>query len=58
MANDTRSSPLSRELLAFVLAGLLALTVVLLSGWGGDEEHTDVGAPDTTPPIARPAVDP
>lgn len=32
-----RTMPVPRnEILAFVLAGLLALAVVALSGWGGD----------------------
>ena len=46
-----------REILAFVLAGLLALAVIALSGWGGDESATPEGAPTPVElPTSRPAA--
>lgn len=54
-----RPSLRRNEILAFVLAGLLALAVVALSGWGAESETaTEVETVDPMAPIVSPSVDP
>ncbi len=54
-----RSPRPRHEILAFVLAGLLALAVVALSGWGSESDAPDGAEPvGQDAPIASPSVDP
>ena len=47
-----------RQILAFVLAGILALTVVLLSGWGGDTTEEGAAGKEPTAPSGTSTVEP
>ena len=59
MPRRPSSLALSKEVLAFVLAGLLALTVLALSQWdggGGDAPPPAPRGPGV--PVGAPSVDP